>query len=261
MGDYYKAIRNYGLYNPQAKEPFRLSRSKIDDFMSCARCFYLDRRLGVGRPSSFPFNLNNAVDTLLKREFDILRSAGQPHLLMKKFGVEAIPAKHPQLEDWRINFTGVQFLHAPTNLLVFGAIDDLWINGAGEHLVVDYKATSKNEKIEALDQEWQIGYKRQMEVYQWLLRGNGLSVSNTGYFVYCNGNANAPQFDAKLEFDITLVSYTGSADWVEPTLVQIKNCLDSAVVPESSSSCNYCQYRTAAGQVLNREKGGQQSLF
>ena len=47
---------------------------------------------------------------------------------MKQYGIDAIPAKHEKLNDWRINFTGVQFLHEKTNLLLFGAIDDLWIN-------------------------------------------------------------------------------------------------------------------------------------
>jgi len=41
-----------------------------------------------------------------------------------------------------------------------------------------------------LDAEWQDGYKRQMEIYQWLLRQNGLKVSDTGYFVYCNGKTD-----------------------------------------------------------------------
>jgi len=54
--------------------------------------------------------------------------------------------------------------------LVFGAIDDLWQNPRGEFMVVDYKATSKAEAINSLDKEWHEGYKRQMEIYQWLLR-------------------------------------------------------------------------------------------
>jgi hypothetical protein len=65
-------VKTYKIFNPESKEPFELSRSKIDLFLECARCFYLDRRLGIGRPDSFPFTLNNAVDALLKKEFDEL---------------------------------------------------------------------------------------------------------------------------------------------------------------------------------------------
>ncbi len=52
MSDYYNPQRTRNLYDPASKEPFRLSRSKIDLFLECARCFYLDRRLGVGGQGS-----------------------------------------------------------------------------------------------------------------------------------------------------------------------------------------------------------------
>jgi len=39
----------------------QLSRSKIDLFVECPRCFWLDVGQGVRRPSGPPFTLNNAV--------------------------------------------------------------------------------------------------------------------------------------------------------------------------------------------------------
>ena len=73
------AIRSRNLYNPEGEKPFKLSRSKVDNFVSCKRCFYIDRRLGVGQPPGFPFNINSAVDELLKNEFDQYRELGKPH--------------------------------------------------------------------------------------------------------------------------------------------------------------------------------------
>ena len=64
-----------GIFTPASKDPFKLSRSKIDLFFECPKCFYLDRRLGVGRPPGFPFSLNSAVDGLLKKEFSALELA------------------------------------------------------------------------------------------------------------------------------------------------------------------------------------------
>lgn len=248
MSNYYTSQRNRGLYDPlrphsgQALEAFKLSRSKLDLFHDCPRCFYLDRRLGIGRPPGFPFALNSAVDALLKKEFDARRAKGESHPLIEKYGVDARPVAHKDLDKWRHNFTGVQFLHEPTNLLIFGAIDDLWINAQGEYIVVDYKSTSKNEEITELNKDWQAGYKRQMEVYQWLLRRNGYQVSDTGYFVYCNGQTDREAFDAKLEFDITLIPYQGNDDWVEPAIVAAKKCLDSDKIPLANSNCDYCNY-------------------
>lgn len=125
MSNYYTPIRSRNLYNPGDIKPFKLSRSKIDLFLECPRCFYLDRRLGVGRPPGFPFTLNNAVDTLLKQEFDIYRTSGKPHPLIEQYGVDAQPVLHEDLDKWRQNFVGVQYLHEPTNLIITGAIDDL----------------------------------------------------------------------------------------------------------------------------------------
>lgn len=242
MSDYYRGKRTTRIYDPESSEPFKLSRSRIDLFMQCPRCFYIDRRLGVDRPPGFPFALNSAVDALLKREFDVHRANGEAHPLMKRYGVDAVPAPHEKLNVWRENFKGVEHLHESTNFLVTGAIDDLWKNKAGEYIVVDYKATSKAEDIVSLDKKWHDAYKRQMEIYQWLLRKNGLPIASTGYFVYCNGRADAKAFDGKIEFDVTLIPYEGDDSWVEGTLKDIHACLNSSTVPQADPDCDYCTY-------------------
>lgn len=247
MGGFYKPNRkpdwNYG--GPK----WRLSRSKIDLFVECQRCFYVDNKLGTARPPGFPFNLNSAVDKLLKKEFDIHRAAQSAHPLMKSYGLDVVPFQDPRMDVWRENFKGVEVQHAPTGFTVSGAVDDIWVSPSGEVHVVDYKATSKDEEV-TLDAEWQDGYKRQMEVYQWLLRQNGLKVSNTGYFVYANGRTDLEAFDAKLEFTIKVIPYTGNDGWIESTLLKIKECLDSEAIPQVGDTCDYCLYRKAAGEAL-----------
>lgn len=249
MARYYKGKRSRNIYAPGEAKPFKLSRSKIDRFIECPRCFYIDRRLGVDRPPGFPFNLNNAVDTLLKKEFDIHRARDTQHPLLEKYGVDARPVAHDDLDRWRENFVGVQFLHESTNLLITGAIDDLWQEPDGAFVVVDYKATSKNDTINALDQPWHAGYKRQMEIYQWLLRRNGLEVSDTGYFVYANGVTDREAFDAQLEFELTLIPYEGHDDWVDSTLEEIHGCLNKNHIPAASRHCDYCRYRFSVSDV------------
>ncbi len=252
MSKYYNPKKTFRIYNPNAKEPFKLSRAKIDLFKECPRCFYFDRRFGVGRPPGYPFSLNSAVDKLLKQEFDTFRAEEKKHPLIEKYGVDARPVAHKNLDNWRNNFTGVQYLHESTNFLIFGAIDDLWLNSKGEYIVVDYKATSKAEKIEELNKDWQDSYKRQMEVYQWLLRQNGYNVSDTGYFVYCNGDADKQAFDAKLEFDITLIPYKGNDMWVESTIIDAHNCLNRAEPPKMDPDCDYCRYIDAIKNEENK---------
>lgn len=241
MSKYYTGKRSYGIFDPTSTQPFKLSRSRIELFMNCPRCFYIDRRLGVDRPPGFPFSLNSAVDSLLKKEFDIHRAANTTHPLMKTYGINAVPLAHEDINMWRNTMKGIQFLHAPSNFLVFGGIDDVWVTPKGEYLIVDYKATSKEAEV-TLDADWQIGYKRQMEIYQWLFRQNGHKVSDIGYFVYCNGTTDRKAFDGKLEFDIKIIPYVGDSSWVEKTLLDIKKLLTSNKIPDASSECDYCLY-------------------
>ena len=252
MTKYYNPKRTRNVYDPASDKPFPLSRSKLDLFLECPRCFYLDRRLGVGRPPGFPFNLNTAVDTLLKKEFDIHRASGSRHPLLEKYGVDAIPVDHAELGAWRENFKGIRFHHEPTNLIITGAIDDLWQDAHRRFIVVDYKATSKADQITALDQDWHIGYKRQMEIYQWLLRKRGLDVSPTGYFVYCNGRTDLEAFDGRLEFDVTLIAYLGDDSWVERAIRDAHACLNAPGIPAAAERCDYCAYVAAVGLVVQQ---------
>ncbi len=251
MSEYYKGKRTRNIYDPSDKKPFAISRSKIDLFLECPQCFYLDRRLGVGRPPGFPFNLNTAVDTLLKKEFDAHRALGAPHPLMKHSKIGAIPFAHEKLDEWRENFKGVRFTHEPTNLTITGAVDDIWVNDKGELHIVDYKSTSKTTEVN-LDADWQIGYKRQMEVYQWLLRQNGFTVSDTGYFVYCNGQTDREAFNSKLEFDIKIIPYVGNDSWIEKTLGDIHACLRADSVPKAKVGCDYCTYREHIAELTSK---------
>lgn len=232
-------------YKPGQRNPYKVSRSKIELFTQCPRCFWLDARLKIKRPEGPPFNINKAIDELFKKEFDGYRVKGEPHPLMTEFGVLAIPFQHEQLDTWRETFVGVVALHKPTNLHVFGAVDDLWVNQEGEVIVVDYKATAKDREV-SIDSEWQMSYKRQVEVYQWLLRQNGLSVSNQSYFVYANGRFDLDGFFNKVEFRTKIIPYVGDDSWVEATLQKMKDCLEHDMPAVGTAAmggeCDFCAY-------------------
>lgn len=248
MSQFYNPNRSKNIYNAKSKEPFKISRSKIDLFLNCPRCFYFDRKMGIGQPPGYPFNLNSAVDALLKKEFDIHRAKNKSHPLMKKFGLDLVPFEHKMMDVWRANFKGVEYFDEKTNLIITGAVDDIWIDNNGVLYVVDYKSTSKSTEVN-LDADWQIGYKRQMEVYQWLLRKNEFKVSDTGYFVYCNGRTDVEAFDGKLEFDVKIIPYVGNDKWIENTITNIFKCLNSKKIPESGNDCDFCKYRKALKDI------------
>jgi hypothetical protein len=244
------------LYKSDCLEPFKLSRSKIDLFLQCPRCFYLDRKLGISQPSGAPFTLNNAVDALLKKEFDVHRKNKSSHPFQLQNSIDAIPFDHLEVDDWRNNRKGIQYLHKPTNFLITGSIDDIWIKSNGELIIVDYKAkassddsctflmpkTNKDGEI-VKTEKYKISYKKQVEIYQWLFRKNGFEVSNTAYFIFANAQKDKDAFNDRLDFEKYLIPYEGNDDWIEPTILEIHECLSSHTLPEPALDCDYCNYR------------------
>jgi hypothetical protein len=231
--------------------------------MQCRRCFWLGERLNIKRPSGPPFQINKAVDELMKKEFDTYRAEAKPHPLMVENSIEAVPMQHADLDSWRHNFTGVSTVHTPTNLYIFGAIDDVWINDQGKVIVVDYKATAKAGEV-SLDSDWQIAYKRQMEIYQWLLRQNGFDVDNTGYFVYTNGRLDLDGFFDKIEFRTKIIPYIGDDSWVDGTIKEMKKCLEGGIpevgVAAMGGDCEFCDYAKSRTELtLNAMKSKKSS--
>ena len=170
---------------------------------------------------------------------------------MEKTNLNVIPFQHPELDAWRENFKGVQYFDEAKNLIITGAVDDVWFNVDKEELiVVDYKATAKNGEV-SLDADWQDGYKRQMDIYQWLLRKNGFKVSDDGYFVYCNGDKSKESFSNKVEFKVSILKYSGNTDWIEKALKEIKELLDGDTVPDINPECAFCSYHESIEEVLD----------
>ncbi len=246
------------FYNPNRSsewnyggEKWRLSRSKIDFFFECPRCFYLDNKLGTKRPSFPSFNLNIAVDELFKKEFDIHRQAKSTHPIMTKYGVEAVPFLHKDMDKWRDPFVGIEFKEPETGLTVSGGVDDIWEKDDKSLIIVDYKSTSKDGSITELsDSPWDQQYKRQLGVYRWLLEQNGFTVNETGYLVYANASKDLDAFDDKLIFETTLVPVVTDTSWILPTLKEIKTCLEGADLPPIGHACEFCPYREASGKKL-----------
>ena len=65
--------RHRGKFDKSKIEPYELSRSRIENFVRCKACFYMEQVEGIKFPSIPGFNINEATDILLKRDFDKYR--------------------------------------------------------------------------------------------------------------------------------------------------------------------------------------------
>jgi hypothetical protein len=230
-------------YVPGQTSPHKMSRSKIEMFIRCPRCFVLDAKLGIKQPPGIPFTLNVAVDNLMKKEFDSHRAAGTVPEILKQNKTELVPFQHPDLNKWRHNFTGVQHTTSDNHFTIYGAVDDLWVDSNGVIYVVDYKATGRQQAVTELGEGgFYDGYRRQLEIYQWLLRKNGFEVSNTGYWVYVTATQKEDSFNNTLHFESNLVSYEGNSGWIDSKLEEIYLMLNEEVIPGPAEDCDLCKY-------------------
>ena len=147
------------------------------------------------------------------------------------------------------------FIHEASNLKVGGGLDDVWFNKDTEELhIVDYKSTSQKTagKEISLDDPWKEAYKRQMDLYVWVMMQKGFNVSRTGYFLYCDGDRFSDynflnQNDASMIFKMSLLPYDVNLDWIEPTLMSIRECLHKTKCPPHDTNCEYGQFLNAVG--------------
>jgi hypothetical protein len=228
----------------------RLSRSKIELYIECPRCFYFDVVLKKSRPSSFPLNLNNAIDVLLKKEFDIYREMAVPHPIQKNELSDFLPAKHHMLDAWRnVQKGGLSFENPKVGFTYFGVIDDLWVNSKGQFAIVDYKSTAKQKPVLEIP-EWASGYTRQLSFYNYLLKKNGIVSCNMGFLVYSTALTSELRFENQLKFSTNAISLELKDEWIEPTLDSIQVLLKNKIIPEQTESCKYCRFEMER-HVLN----------
>jgi hypothetical protein len=218
----------------------QLSRTKIELFLECQRCFFDDVAGGYARPSGPPFTLNIAVDALLKAEFDTYRAKQSPHPLFASVALEAVPLRDARLDDWRENFKGVRWFDAATGWTFFGAVDDLWLKPDGSVIVADYKATAKAEEVTAANVH--PAYPRQLAMYQFLVERQGFSVDTTGWLVYANGIKTRSEFADALTFRTAMIPVACDRAWVEGAFRSAVALVESGVRPEPAADCKWCAY-------------------
>jgi len=236
-------------YNPD--KIFKISRSKIELFFNCPTCFYKDAKIGLRKPPMPKWNINIAVDDLLKKEMDYCRSQDRPHGIFKENGLNIKPFIHEDIEKWQHTFTGIQYNDEKHNFLIYGGVDDIMIDEDDKLVVVDFKATAKKADILSSADVYDNGksYKRQLEIYSWLLQKNNFDVSNTGYLMYYNGDASKPHLGKEMHFRRTLVPFELDTSWIDPMVDDIYNCLQKDEIPYGNDNCEECIYLKTVSEL------------
>ena len=260
------------IYSSDLKEPYKLSRSRIENFCRCKRCFYLDRVKGLDPPGTPGWTLNETTDLLLKKEFDYCRERQIPHRLFIDNDLShLVPFDHPEIDDWRNSLhKGLMLRHKDTNIISTGGVDDIWQHKITKQLiVVDYKSQAKLGRVDKqdyLDDPYHEGYKIQMDFYAYLLKGMGFDVHKTSYFLVCNAKRDDDEFNKRMNFDEYLVPYDWNIDWIEEEIDSMISLMNNDQIPEPNLSCKNCAYseqyaKMVCNSVKDDSKEIQGNLF
>ena len=245
-----KRTQERSIYKPNQKEDFKISRGKFSDYLTCPRCFYLDRVKGLKPPGTPGWTLNETTDLLLKKEFDNCRERQIPHRLFNKYGLNhVVPYKHRDIDKWRNSLSaGLRIKYKNSNIILTGGLDDVWIDlNTQELIVVDYKSQSNPKGVNAGDywkDPFHMGYKIQMDFYVYLLIKMGFQVKNTSYFLVCNADRHKEGFYGQMFFEEHLIPYNWNIDWIEERIDQMISLMNQDVIPSPNKSCNNCAYST-----------------
>ena len=251
--------RASSCYSPNQKEDFKISRGRFSNFLTCKRCFYLDRVKGLEPPGTPGWTLNETTDLLLKKEFDYCRERQIPHrLFIENQLSNVVPFDHPEIDNWRDSLhKGLILRHKDTNIILTGGIDDIWQHNISKKLiVVDYKSQAKLGRVDKqdyLEDPYHEAYKIQMDFYAYLLFGMGYDVHQTSYFLVCNAKRDDQEFNKRMNFDEYLVPYNWNIDWIENKIDEMVNLMNNRQIPEPNLSCKNCAYSEQYAKLISSE--------
>ena len=252
------------------KDDVWLSRSKFDDYKKCKRCFYLINSKRLIPPGTPQFTMNSTTDKLLKKEFDLCREKQKSHkFLIKKKLEHIVPykndeiatnvygdqilyskTKHPykKMDAWRTNYHGLQTRFKNTNIILYGSVDDIWLDTKNNSLiVVDYKSQANATQVSQenyFSGDYKDGYQRQLDFYNYLLKQQNLNlhVSEDAYLYVVNTRGQENEFDNKLLFESSLIHTKVKTDYLENEIEEMIEVFKSKDVPSSEKKCKNCAY-------------------
>ncbi|HNZ51832.1 MAG: PD-(D/E)XK nuclease superfamily protein [Candidatus Diapherotrites archaeon ADurb.Bin253] len=211
---------------------YKLSPSKLNLFLECPLCFWLNEK-GVHRPSGpFP-SLPGGIDRKLKIYFDKYRKQGKlpPELQGKVEG--KLYDNLEKMDTWRNARKGISWTDEEGNTL-FGAIDECLID-KDNFIVVDFK-TYGGSKVE--DDKINF-YQNQLDCYALLFEKNKLKHPGYAYLIFFmplevkeNG-----KIDFKIEVKKVKVDSKRALKNFKEAIKLIKS-----ERPKNNSECKFCSW-------------------
>lgn len=167
----------------------RLSKSAIDKFVRCPRCFYLQYKHKLGQPDLISSKVWKGIERITQAHYERYRVAREtPPNLLGMVPADAIPYQGGErkisLKDLRYWGHGLAF--KVDGVLVTTALDDMlqWLcdehAGSTRYNIIDYKSKSKATDEESTGEL----YANQADIFDLAANVNGYETDGRVFFDY-----------------------------------------------------------------------------
>lgn len=222
--------------------PVKLSPSRLGLFEECPRCFWLTMAEGLRRPNGpFP-SLPGGMDREITAHFDRHRARGE---LPPELDGRVEARLHPDqsflegARDWRKK---PRLEDDALGVVLRGGVDDLLETADGRLVVLDYKTRGYPPKGDGAPDY----YRRQLDLYNLLLRETGHPTADHAYLLYYHPESVGS--DGEVTFHTDLVE-------VPVDVGAARELLEAAVaalggpVPPAADDCEFCEWAEARSAV------------
>ena len=224
---------------------YKLSPSRMNLFIECKRCFWLRVNEKVDRPSGpFP-SLPSGVDKEVKNHFDRFRGTDEVPPEVKDEGLELFEGQDflEKARSWR---TEPKWRDPETGAVLRGGVDDLLKDG-DDIVVLDYKTRGYAPKQDKGAPSY---YRRQVNLYNLILRENGYQTADYGLILY---------FYPKTINDSGEFIFNTELRKVEVDIPEAKRLVRDAVdtlngrIPDHSQDCDFCNWNSTEHGKVRQE--------
>lgn len=229
----------------------KVSRSRLERFINCKRCAWLELR-GLNRPRSFPYTLAQQTDVAMRRKvidtkyikrLEIGSRISTNYKTIELFGL---------LDDvWELKEDVAMWLD--NKQLSYKGDTFIGHGNKGEIILVDYKSTGKGKGSPTpLVYD---SYKRQMDIYWYILHRNGYNMNRNTFWYYMIGRANT---ETVLKFDREYHHYIPNISWIESCLDDYIELMSEEEPPKGE--CELCNYVSRTRELCVHTKTKRQRI-
>lgn len=165
-------------------ENIRLSKSQLDKFQDCPRCFWMKHRLKLGQPEGISSKVWKGVERVTIAHYALHRKAATtPENLIGQVPEGAIPVQLSDDDMKALRYWGKGLQFKVDGVLVTTALDDMLqydVDGKKQYAVIDYKSKAKLTDEEATADM----YQNQADVFDLACNANNYPTDGTVYFDY-----------------------------------------------------------------------------